>query len=128
MTMEPKEILNKYYHFAVVGVSTNKEKYGYKILSRLLERQYCAYGVSPIYDQVDDIKLYPSLESINQPIDVVVFVVNKKYVYDYIDEMRSLGIHYAWMQPHTYDDELLDYMKSVGITPILACVLVETAK
>ena len=41
--------------------------------------------------------------------------------------MTGLGIHYAWMQPHTYDNELLEYMKSVGITPILACSLVETS-
>ncbi|MCI9049885.1 MAG: CoA-binding protein [Coprobacillus sp.] len=125
--MEPIDILKKYYHFAVIGVSQNTDKYGYKIFKRLRDRSYDVYGVSPIYDQVDNIPLYSSLEDINGPIDVVVFVVNKKYAYDYIDEMTSLGIHYAWMQPHTYDDELLKHMKSVGITPILACILVETS-
>lgn len=127
MTMKPKDILNKYYHFAVLGVSQNKDKFGYKILKRLIDRNYDVYGISPIYDKVDDIPLYNSLESVQGPIDVVVFVVNKKYAYDYVDEMTSLGIRYAWMQPHTYDDELLKYMKSVGITPILACILVETS-
>lgn len=125
--MKPKDILNKYYHFAVLGVSQNKDKFGYKILKRLIDRNYDVYGISPIYDKVDDIPLYNSLESVQGPIDVVVFVVNKKYAYDYVDEMTSLGIRYAWMQPHTYDDELLKYMKSVGITPILACILVETS-
>lgn len=125
--MNPKDILNMYYHFAVVGVSQNKDKFGYKIYQRLRERGYDVYGISPIYDNVDGIPLYSTLEDVEQPIDVVVFVVNKKFAYDYIDEMIGLGIHYAWMQPNTYDDELLEYMKSVGITPILACVLVETA-
>lgn len=125
--MNPKDILNKYYHFAVLGVSQNKSKYGYKIFKRLQDRNYDVYGISPIYDEVDGISLYKSLESINAPIDIVVFVVNKKYAYDYIDEMTSLGIRYAWMQPETYDDKLLEYMKSVGITPILACILIETS-
>lgn len=125
--MKPNEILKKYYHFAVVGVSQNKEKYGYKIYSRLKERGNNVYGVSPIYDHIDDELLYPSLEAINKPIDVVVFVVKKDYVYDYIDEMTSLGIRYAWMQPNTYDDELLTHLKEVGITPITACVLIETS-
>lgn len=125
--MNPKDILNKYYHFAVIGVSPNKEKFGYKIFERLKERGYDTYGVSPLYDQVDDNPLYSSLEDIEHPIDVVVFVTKKEHAYDYVDEMTGLGIHYAWMQPHTYDDELLDYMKSVGITPILACILVETS-
>ena len=125
--MEPKDILKKYYHFAVIGVSQDKDKYGYKIFKRLRDRNYDVYGISPIYDSVDGISLYSSLEDIDGPIDVVIFVVNKKHAYSYIDEMTSLGIHYAWMQPQTYDDELLDYLKNVGITPILACILVETS-
>ena len=40
--------------------------------------------------------------------------------------MTALGIHYAWMQPNTYDDELLAYIKNVGITPITACILIES--
>ena len=36
--MNPKDILDKYYHFAVIGVSLNKEKYGYKIYNRLKDR------------------------------------------------------------------------------------------
>ena len=87
--MEPIDILKKYYHFAVIGVSQNTDKYGYKIFKRLRDRSYDVYGVSPIYDQVDNIPLYSSLEDINGPIDVVVFVVNKKYAYDYIDEMKE---------------------------------------
>ena len=55
--MEPKDLLKKYYHFAVIGVSTHKEKYGYKIFKRLLDRSYDVYGVSPIYTSVDDIPL-----------------------------------------------------------------------
>lgn len=125
--MEPKEILNKYYHFAVIGVSQNKEKFGYKIFHRLKERGYDVYGVSPLYSSVDNETLYPSLESINHPIDVVVFVVSKEHAYSYVDEMSAIGIHYAWMQPNTYDNELLEYIKNNGIVAIQACVLVETA-
>ncbi len=122
--MNPKDILEKYYHFAVVGVTPNQEKYGYKIFKRLLEKGYQTYGVSPIYQNIDDIPTYPNLEAIDHPIDVVVFVVSPKYAYDYVDEMSGIGIRYAWMQPGTYDDQLLQYDQ--GITPVPACILVET--
>ena len=114
--MNPKDILEKYYHFAVVGVTPNQEKYGYKIFKRLLEKGYQTYGVSPIYQNIDDIPTYPNLEAIDHPIDVVVFVVSPKYAYDYVDEMSGIGIRYAWMQPGTYDDQLLQYMQDQGIT------------
>lgn len=125
--MNPKDLLKKYYHFAIVGVSPNKEKYGYKIYARLKERGYDVFGVSPIYHQIDNEQLYPCLENIPSPIDCVVFVCAKEHVYSYIDEMSGLGIHYAWLQPHTYDEQLLEYIKEQGITPILACVLIETS-
>ena len=116
--MNPKDILEKYYHFAVVGVTPNQEKYGYKIFKRLLEKGYQTYGVSPIYQNIDDYHIYPHLEAIDHPIDVVVFVVNPKYAYDYIDEMSGIGIRYAWMQPGTYDDQLLQYMKDLSLIHI----------
>lgn len=125
--MNPKDILKKYYHFAVVGVSQNKEKYGYKIYSRLKDRGYDVFGISPLYSHIDEDKLYQHLEEVNSPIDCVVFVCAKQHVYAYIDEMSSLGIRYAWLQPNTYDEDLLEYIKAQGITPILACVLVETS-
>lgn len=124
--MEPQEILKKFKHFAVLGVTSNTDKFGYKIFKRLIDKQYDVYGVSPIYDTVDHYKMYSSLTKIQKPIDVVVFVVNKKYAYDYVDQMHTLGIRYAWMQPNTYDEDLIEYMKLQGIEPIFACVLVET--
>lgn len=124
--MNPKEILEKYYHFAIIGVTPNQEKYGYKIFKRLLEKGYQVYGVSPKYDEIDGHAVYRSLEDINHPIDVVVFVVNRNLAYPYVDEMSGLGVHYAWLQPNTYDDELLQYMENMGILPIRACILIET--
>ena len=41
--------------------------------------------------------------------------------------MSALGIRYAWMQPNNYDYQLLDYMRNQGITPIIACILIETS-
>ena len=126
ITMKAKEILNIYKNYAVVGVSENKEKYGYKIYQRLKDRKYQVYGISPIYQNVDDDKLYPNLDSVMAPIDVVVFVVSPKYVEYYIDEMRNIGIGYAWMQPGTYTDDTITYIESHGIKVIKDCILKQT--
>lgn len=127
MKMEPKEILSRYYNYAVIGVSQNKDKFGYKIFKRLINKGYNVYGITPLYQEVDGIPLYSKLEKVEQPIDVVVFVIKKDYAYDYVEEMTELGIRYAWMQPDTYDDKLIEYIESVGIIPIKACILVETS-
>ena len=124
--MTPKELLTIYKNFAVIGVTPDKSKYGYKIYKRLKEKGYHPFGVSPKYQEIDGNKMYENLDVIPSPIDVVVFVINPKYAKEYIGQMRTIGIGYAWMQPGTYNDEILDLMQSHGITPILDCILIQT--
>lgn len=124
--MTPKELLTIYKNFAVIGVTPDKSKYGFKIYKRLKEKGYHTFGVSPKYQEIDGNKMYENLDVIPSPIDVVVFVINPKYAKEYIGQMRTIGIGYAWMQPGTYNDEILDLMQSHGITPILDCILIQT--
>lgn len=124
--MTPKELLTIYKNFAVIGVTPDESKYGYKIYKRLKEKGYHTFGVSPKYQEIDGNKMYENLDVIPSPIDVVVFVINPKYAKEYIGQMRTIGIGYAWMQPGTYNDEILDLMQSHGITPILDCILIQT--
>ena len=46
--MNAKDILTHYQNFAVIGVTTNPDKFGYKIYQRLNEIEKTVYGVSPI--------------------------------------------------------------------------------
>lgn len=124
--MTSKDILTIYKNYAVIGVTPDTEKYGYKIYKRLKEKGYHTFGISPKYKEIDNDKMYENLDVIPSPIDVVVFVINPKYAKEYIGQMRTIGIGYAWMQPGTYNDEILDIMKSHGITPIIDCILIQT--
>lgn len=124
--MNSYEILTKNRNIAVIGVTEDKDKYGYKIFKTLLDYNYNVYGISNKYKEVLNQSLYSSLHNINKPIDIVVFVVNKKFAYSYVDEMNDLGIQIAWMQPNTYDDELIQYME--GLTIIKDCILVQLKK
>lgn len=124
--MNYTDILKTKQHWAVIGVSAKEDKYGYKVYAKLKELGKTVYGVSPVYKEIDGDPTYENLAAVHQPIDVVVFIVNKKFGKSYVDEMAKLHLHLAWMQPGTYDDELLAYMKEREITPILDCVLVQS--
>lgn len=121
--MTPKQILSIFKNFAVIGVTEDQDKYGYRIYKKLKDCGYHTFGISHKYNEVDGDIMYKSLEDIPSPIDVVVFVVNPKYSQNYTGQMRSIGIRYAWMQPRTYNEKTLEAMKELGITPIIDCVL-----
>lgn len=122
--MNPKQLLEQYRNWAVIGVTADEQKYGYRIYKRLKEKGYCTYGVSPKYDTIDGDPIYKSLKDIHQPIDVVVFVVNPKFCLPYLDEMKELDIQYAWMQPGTYNNETIKQIQERKLDMVQACVLV----
>ena len=124
--MEAKEILLNKQNFAVIGVTTNQEKYGYKIYQRLKKLNKNVYGVSPIYNELNGETIYPNLSSIDNQIDVAVFVVNPKIALIYIEECKKLKIKNIWLQPGTYDDNLIKIIKESKLNYYLNCVLVES--
>jgi len=118
--------LLKLKNWVVVGASENKEKYGYKIFKRLKDLGYNVIPVNPNYEVIVGDKCYPNLMSLPQKPDVVNMVVSPKHGMKTIEEAAELGIKYIWLQPGTFNQELLDLAKEKGIETIQACVLIES--
>lgn len=124
--MDAKNVLKAYQNFAVIGVTANQDKYGYKIYQRLKELGKAVYGVSPIYKEIEGTATFPNLKAINDKIDVAVLVVSPKFGIDYIKECKELGIKIIWLQPGTYDDNLISLIKENNISYYPNCILVES--
>lgn len=124
MNTERAEAMLKEKVWAVVGATTDTEKFGYKIYKRLKEHGYKVYPVSPKYEEIDGDKAYKTLKELPEVPTVVDFVVNPKIGIHVIRECHELGIKNIWLQPGTVSDELLDYAKNNDMTTAEACVLV----
>jgi predicted CoA-binding protein len=110
--------------WAVVGANDDPEKFGYKIYRKLLSRGYEVYPVNPKYESIEGNKCYMDLSSLPQKPEVIDMVVSPKRGRPIIEEAARLGVEYIWFQPGTYDDELLEYTRSLGLKYVPACVLV----
>lgn len=102
-----EEMLQK-KKWAVIGVTPDKNKFGYKIYKRLKEKGYVAYGINPKYDEVDGEKVYASIKDIPEKVDCVNIVVNPKAALSALDDIKSQDIKYVWFQPGTFDDGVLE--------------------
>lgn len=110
--------------WAVVGANENPEKYGNMIYKKLKSRGYKVYPVNPKREFIDGDKCYKDLSSIPEKPEVVEMVVSPKRGKAVIEEAAKLGIRNIWLQPGTYDDELMDLIHKKGLTEVQACVLV----
>lgn len=104
--------------YAVVGVSTNKEKYGYKVYRDLQQGGYRVYPVNPLYEDIFGEKCYPDLASLPEKPDVVEFVCPPKITETIVRELPTLRIDKAWMQPGSGSRQTIAFCREHGIKVI----------
>lgn len=110
--------------WAVIGANDNPHKFGNIIYKRLKSEGYRVYPVNPMYNEVEGDSCYPDLASLPEKPEVLDMVVSPKRGKAFIEEAALLGIENIWLQPGTYDSELLALIKDKNLTALQACVLV----
>jgi predicted CoA-binding protein len=110
--------------WAVIGANNNPDKFGNIIYKRLKAEGYTVYPVNPMYNNIDGDICYPNLGALPQKPEVLDMVVSPKRGMEFIEEAADLGIKNIWLQPGTYDQELLHLIKEKQLTALRACVLV----
>ena len=115
--------------WAVLGVSSNLNKFGYRIFSLLKRYGYEVYAVNPKETVIDGEPCYPSLRDLPVLPEVVDFVVPPAIAMEALSDCASLGIRNVWLQPGVNTPEVIDKARTLGLTVIFdRCALVESSK
>lgn len=96
--------MTRHKMFAVIGVSENKEKYGYEIFETLISSGYKVYPINPKYSSIEGHECYPSLNSLPEKPDVVVTVVPPPVTEKVVETCVELQIPIVWMPPGSWSD------------------------
>lgn len=100
---------------AIIGVSDDPNKYGYKIFKDLLEAGVLATGINPKKSLILEHKIYPDLKSLREPPQLVITVVPPKITEKVIEECHELGIKEVWMQPGSESNTAIEKAQKYGI-------------
>ncbi|NLM03499.1 MAG: CoA-binding protein [Clostridiales bacterium] len=120
-----EEMLNKKV-WAVVGVTSNQDKFGYKIYKKLKKHGYIVYGINPKYEEVDGDKIYKTIKDLPEKPDCVNMVVAPNIGIKMLKDIRDMGIEYIWFQPGTFNEEVIDTAEKYNFKMVYYdCVLVE---
>jgi len=112
-------------NWAVVGATPNKQKYGYMVFKKLKEKGYNVFAINPLYDEIENNKVYKTLLDLERKVDCVSIVVAPERGKMYIEQAAIIGAKYVWFQPGAESNELIELCKKNSIIPIYnACVLV----
>lgn len=112
--------------FAVAGASTNREKYGNKILRCYLQDGRRVFPINPRAEEIEGETCYPTIEAIPEPIHGLSIITPPKITLDVVQQALKANIRHIWMQPGAENEEAIELAESAGATVIHGgpCLLV----
>ena len=118
--------INKDLSYAVVGASTNPDKYGHKVFKDLLESGFDVVPINPHAKQILNKKVFPDLKSSPQKIDVAVMVVPPDIAQKIISQAADQGINHIWFQPGSESEAAIQAALDQGMQVTSnACIMVQ---
>ena len=122
-----KEFLNRDNIIAVIGVSTNPGKWGWKVYQKLKSAGFSVYAINPKHKRISNDACYPNLQASPKKPDVVVTIVHPKITEKIVKQCKDLKIDKIWMQPGSESKKAIIFCKNNNIKVIAnACFVVDS--
>ncbi len=109
---------------AVLGASTNEERYSFKAVQMLKEANHTPVPVHPKGHVVDGITSMKSLADITEPVDTLTVYVNDKISSAEYDNIKKLAPRRVVFNPGAENDDLGKKLENDGVEVVRACTLV----
>jgi predicted CoA-binding protein len=109
---------------AVVGASSNRNKFGNKALRAFKAEGYTVIPVNPNEPEVEGIKTFPSVVDVPQAIDMATVYVPPEIGITLLDGFEKKRIPEIWINPGADSDELLAEARRRKLNVIAACSII----
>ncbi len=112
--------------WAVVGASTDRAKYGNKVLRCYLQNGREAFPVHPRESEIEGLRCFPDLASLPEPVPAVSIITPPAITDRVVDEAIRTGVKHLWMQPGAESSAAIDAAEQAGLHVIAGgpCILV----
>ena len=109
---------------AVIGASSNRQKFGNKAL-RAFERQgYTVIPINPNEPEVEGHRTYPTVLDYPGTIDMATVYVPASAGVGVMDQLKQKGIAEVWLNPGADEAPVVARGKALGLNIIQACSII----
>ena len=113
--------------FAVVGASSNRAKYGNKVLRCYLQHGKTVYPINPREELIEGLLVQRSISDLPDEVDSISIITPPRAVTEKVVAAAiEKGIKNIWMQPGAESDAAIQNGKEHGLNIIAGgpCILV----
>ena len=109
---------------AVIGASSNRNKFGNKAL-RAFERQgYIVIPINPNESTVEGHKTFASVLDVPGAIDMATVYIHADAGVGVMEQLAKKGVGEVWLNPGADDDEVVERARALGLNVIQACSII----
>lgn len=109
---------------AVIGASSNRDKWGNKAVRAFRQQGYTVYPVNPTEAEVEGLKTFPSIRDVpTRPQTVTVYVPPPRLV-KILPDIAARGCDELFLNPGTESEQVLAECERLGINAIQACSII----
>ncbi len=112
--------------FAVVGASTDRSKYGNKILRCYQQHGKEVYPINPKAPEVEGLKAYATLAALPVKVKAISVITPPAATEQVVREAAAAGVTHIWMQPGAESGTAIRAAEAAGMSVIAEgpCLLV----
>jgi predicted CoA-binding protein len=112
--------------FGVVGASTNREKYGNKVLRCYLQKGRRAVPVHPREPRIEGVACVRSIAELPAEVKSLSFITPPEVTEQLVEQAIARGIRSVWMQPGAESERAIARCGEAGLDVIAdgTCLLV----
>lgn len=86
---------------AIIGASSNRNKYGNKAVRAFLQQGYRVYPVNPTEKEVEGLAVYPSIADVPERPQMVSVYVPPPVLLKLLPAIAAKGCDELWLNPGT---------------------------
>jgi uncharacterized protein len=106
---------------AVIGASSNRDKFGNKALRAFANRGYRVIPINPTEPEVEGHKTFKSVLDVPDTIDLATIYVPARVGVAVMDEIVKKGIPEVWLNPGADDSSVVSRARELGLKTVQTC-------
>ena len=106
---------------AVIGASSNRDKFGNKALRAFARQGYAVIAINPNETEVEGYRTYPSVLDVPHPIDMATLYVQPDVGVRVIEELARKQVPEVWLNPGADGPAVVRRARELGVRTIQAC-------
>ena len=109
---------------AVIGASSNRDKFGNKALRAFANKGYTVYPINRTEAEVEGHKAYASVLDVPGPIDMATIYVPAAVGVTVMDDLVKKGIPEVWLNPGADARQVVERARALGLKTVAHCSII----